>query len=334
MPRVVRVPQQNNMNNQHNNNPKHFSIPIQPFAGDPAVLDFFAKQIQDVCTINNYENNQAVAFFRAHLTGAALNFYCTDPYFKGNLTLQQIIDKFKEYFLVTPNASVHTLQTLQILPSESMHNLAHRLNKIIAQVYPELVDEAARNTIKLTHFTAALPYSIKVVLLKENIVDFNEAVKRAQQLQDIEISAAMVPTHPSDIKIASLNEEVNALKQQINAISLQKSEQNKTKQDHREYRNAYKTRFSRKPYDRNFGNKQNYYKPKFNNFSRTTTCSFCGRNNHIMKNCREFLSLMKNSDKNQTYPKLPQSRRHDNQYNDRSFPNVDAESFRPGNLNL
>ena len=331
-----------NSNNMNNNPSRNFSIPIQPFDGDPAVLDFFTNQIKEVCNINKYENNQAVAFFRAHLKGAALSYYCTEPFFKTNVTLDQILNKFKEYFReLVPTVNIHNLQTLQMLPSESVHNLAHRLNTIISQVYPEVIDELARNTIKFKHFIAALPYNIRVNLLKENISDFNEAVKRAQQLQDIEIAAAVVPMHTSNNQINHLENEIKSLKEQLNVMTQHKQEENQTNVGFRNHKDAYyKKRFSRNFNNQNF-HKNTYKRPKFDKykFNKNSYCTFCGRNNHIMKNCREFLSIIKVNDiKEETHPKHIDTRSRRNyasnkQSYSRSFPNAEAKSFSPHNLN-
>ena len=66
------------------------------------------------------------------------------------------------------------------------------------------------------------------MLLKENISDFNEAVKRVQQLQDIEIATAVVPMHTSNNKINHLENEIKSLKEQLKN-NQHKQEENQTK---------------------------------------------------------------------------------------------------------
>lgn len=309
---------------------RNFNLPIQPFSGDPEVMEFFFSQIKDISDINHYGDKQAIAYLKAHLSGPALKYYIEEPYFKHCNTLKEIEQKFNGFFKNTSTTSVLSLHNFMILPSESVKSMAHRLNSLIAKVYPTLKDINSINEIKFSHFIAALPHDIKITLLKENITKFDAAVDRAQALQDILISTVQTIPDTHSAQIDKLNAEINSLSNTVNLLTHNSTQSSSTRPPfYRNNRhNSHKPPF--KPKFQNRYQKKSQYFPRNHN-NNGNFCTFCGRQNHIMKNCREFLAVInpKPNNNNNRYA----NKRNSNTTNNSRFPNPHATPFNASNNN-
>lgn len=300
---------------------QNFNFSIQPFAGDPATLKFFFLQLEDYVKINGLNDEQAIATFRSLLSGNALKFYIEEPSLLNMKTLDEIKQKFCEFFRCEDTSSIFALNNILLKPQETIRSLSHRINITFSKVYPNLTDPEAIDMLKYTHLMNALPHDMKVTILKENINAYEKAVDRAQQLQNID--SAINNQYQSNNQILNLNSEINNLKEQINGIVTNTKDQNVNKNYPRNEKNFYKRKtFYNK-------NKRNYQPYGNNNNGRQNFCVFCGRYGHIMKFCREFTNI--------TQPKQRDYRnnRYDRNYNgnrSHTFPNANATPYNP-NLN-
>nr|XP_042911138.1 uncharacterized protein LOC122272102 [Parasteatoda tepidariorum] len=212
---------------------------IQPFAGDPTTLKFFFLQLEDYVKINSLDEEQAIATFRSLISGNALKFYIEEPSLVKMKTLTEIKHKFLDFFRQDDNSSIFALNNILLKPQETIRSLAHRINITFHKVYPNLNDSDAIDTLKYTHLMGALPHDIKVTILKENIKSYENAVERAQQLQNID--SAINNQFKGNDEILNLNSEISNLKEQINNIvSNNNDNKNKCDGNKRQFQNKIK----------------------------------------------------------------------------------------------
>lgn len=297
-----------------------FHFNIQSFCGDPTTIKFFFLQLEDYIKINNLNDNQAIATFRSLLSGNALRYFIEEPSLNNLKTLDEIKEKFLAFFKDEETPSIFALNEIMLKPNETIRSLSHRLNTTFTKVYPSIIDPIAIDTLKYTHLMNALPSDIKMNLLKENIREYNLAVNRAQELQNINTSLNSQFGQQNSLK---LSEEISALKEQLNVLT------NKHKKDESETRRKH---FNRKqPYSSNnrFNNNRGTYNNKF--------CAFCGRHGHLMKQCYEFINFSQmNHNRDRTFinrNRKNYSNRNNNNNYSRTFPNPNATPFNPPNLN-
>lgn len=270
-----------------------FSINILNFDGDPDLLDFFFDSLQELKEINKWSEKQTIIFFKTKITGVALKYFIESDTCSKLNTIEDIRKNFKAFFKKeSREISLMNLNNLKLLPSESILNLAHRVENLVKKAYPNIVDVDALNDIKLQHFLNVLPLASKTKILEAQIVNFDEAVKRAQIIQDVEISTNVLSCN--NIVQPGLNEEINLLKQEITDLKSQSQNVNKDK-------SHYNSKFSKhKHHNKFFKPRGQFHNNKFRNYNKDfrnsvnykqKQCAFCGKFNHIMKNCFEFKRL-------------------------------------------
>jgi hypothetical protein len=302
-----------------------FIITINSYSGDSSSVEFFFKQIKQVQNINNWPNEYAILFLQSKLTGAALRFFLENPIVRNSQDIELIEKHFVQFFgtVTSPQIALLELNNVKYSAGETIRNLAHRIDSLVHKIYTSITDHNSLETIKKTHFINSLPQDIKIKILQEKINGYTDIVDRAQELQNIEqCSAISIPNDnisDHNLQLTSLNEEIHALRQDINSLVRQPnpSNQNHNTRNRNESSNSSHNRQRNENFQHQYRNNQRwnsnrtsfragrsqpYYNQNnritqsFNNSERQTQqCVFCGRNNHIMKHCREFKQAISNS---------------------------------------
>lgn len=199
--------------------PQSCPILIQPFQGDPELLDFFISQVQDLANLKKWSPQEHLLFLRSKLAGPALDFLVKDRQIATIKTVGELQDALRKFFRPPSQlASISELHSISLLMDESIMNFAHRINALVGRVYPELADPKALNDIKLVILNKGLPHDLRTKILSENIKDFDLAVEKAQNWMDsIAISNQMSLSNqtPLQAEILSLQVELKNLKNQL-----------------------------------------------------------------------------------------------------------------------
>lgn len=281
---------------------KSLFLNIQPFNGDPKFVKFFFQQLQSLKELNELDDKQIVAIFTNKLEGSALEFYIDTPSVQNAKTLAELKAAFVEYFTSTDIVnSLKTLDNLQLKDGEKFKQFASRLDVAVRNVYPGVDDSSLRKIMFMT-FLRLAPQYIKTKILEEGISDFPTAIARADVLKNIHYPNSSSPALENDSAV------VFHASNQHNSVPIDHSSSSN------DFVPPHKSKLSQQPIRRptqRFANKNershqwhktnrnnhwhNNFKHRQTNFKRYDNCRFCGKFGHYMKDCRQFISLMKNS---------------------------------------
>lgn len=253
---------------------RSFNINIQNFDGDPAMLEFFFSQLEDLVKFNGYSDEQSITMLKSKLKGNALEFYLSSNELKLARSISEAKDIMSKFFSTSAvRVSAVELNSIRLLPGESVRSLVHRIGTVACKVYPSMQKNALEQ-IKLVQLIAALPPDIQCKMYESNITDYQEAVKLAQNIQDAQIASCVMANRG-----VNFSDQVNELKDQVNALrrssvrcQLCESFEHTAKQCYM-FRNPDLG-------ERNTGNARD-------NGARVT-CQFCGRPGHILRDCFRF----------------------------------------------
>lgn len=263
--------------NPNNNN---IFLNIQSFSGEQAHINFFLQQIRDLQSLNNWSDFQTLQFLKTKLTGAALHFYMESPTLCETQDLQVVLDSLKTFFQQNEQFSIAHLHSFHILPTESINNMAHRLDTIINKVYSQIRDPQTLNSIKFTHFLTALPSHVSIQLQYEGVKEYTKAVERAQELQQIQHNQ-MGPSasNVNMVKNEELHKELQDLREQIRVL---KQTQNAP------VHNVQSAQFhsSNRSNDHRSSLHKTHNKPIFK--KSFLKCQFCGKPGHSLWQCYSF----------------------------------------------
>lgn len=211
----------------------------------------------------------------------------------------------------------------------------------VHEVYNNISDIQAFNTIMFQQFLVALPTHFQRMLMQDNINELQAAIKKAQHLQTLE------NTTNSSSEILNLTGEFNSLKQTINSLT-DKQTQSAQQINYTQYQEI--------PQHAKQSNNSSQQKPRIstNHSHRTfrykpqqTICQFCYKPEHVLdkffKFQRQYGSTISNrtSHKNFTHVQSRHSNRRNHPYNrnnykrsthqsqDMSLLNPTATSFFP-----
>lgn len=302
---------------------------INPFDGDPGLLNFFFEQINDLKSCNKWSEIQTIAFLKTKLSGVALRYFIESSAFRSANSVEEIKQLFSSFFRSDSNVvAEQQLANFKLLPGETIRNLAHRLNVLIARVYPTISDVTALNAIKKNKFLESIPVNIRVKLLEYNIDSYDETVAKAQHLQDIFAQSALLQGESSSQPFAEISAQINSLQSQIKDLNVNNSSDNNSQSAARQHNsrsnyhayhnnnsyvrtNRYNHNYNswqprqRSNFSHHSGNNQftrgNYRRNNSNSFpnvrnvqSQNTrqNCLFCGNQGHLMINCNQFRRLV------------------------------------------
>lgn len=162
---------------------------------------------------------------------------------------------------------------------------------------------------------AAIPPELKIKLLESNINNYNDAITRAQSLQEMYVEANVLHLIQAPSTSTTNNlilEDISKLKETVNAMSVKETftphqgtstSFPKTNPHNQRNQHTFRKRHNFKPYRKQqFSNNRGQH--KFHNFQHTPrtlhqqfpnfTCHYCGKSGHVMKNCFHFKNICQN----------------------------------------
>lgn len=295
----------------------NFQFQVDDFCGDSSLVNFFFDQILTYEKLKGLSRDETVAFLKSKLKGPARQYMIEDPVLYKATDFEFIQNRITDFFAKTSApATLNDLNTLTILPHESIKNFAHRLNVLVTKVYPEIIDKDSSNHIKYVKFLSCLPSSIRRKLLEEDVKTYPKAVERAQVLQDIFVQDNVFTTSDSfqateqlQSKIAELTEKINNLNF-AQPVSQKKNDSSPVREkkhhDRQNYQENYKTRHNFQPYQRRrFPQKQ------------TERCQLCFRYGHSAKHCFKWQRANTKLDQQDT--------RYKRNYSDTNYKNLNSK---------
>lgn len=202
-----------------------FSINIASFDGDPDTLPFFMDQIRSVAVLNKLSDQATVTLLKSKLTGTALKFLTQKRELLQANDID-VIEKELTNFFAPPSRTQSFVEfnKLTMISSESVKNVAHRLDVLTSKVYPDILDPISVNNIKFLKFISILPSSLRIKIQEENITDYNQAVSRAQSLQEISNGEKLLNSNSAPVTNDNIfAESLKQISEQINALQLSTS---------------------------------------------------------------------------------------------------------------
>ena len=113
-------------------------------------------------------------------------------------TSAEIFNKLKEFFQPEDSA-VHkqNFDSLCMLQNETVWNLQHCIDFLTKNVFPEISNKVALNSIKFGKLKCALPYNLKQqICFKINSKNYDDAVKAATVAQKFMIETQFLSQTP------------------------------------------------------------------------------------------------------------------------------------------
>lgn len=299
---------------------------VNPFSGDPVTVDFFCEQATDFIKINNIGSEEALAFVKSCLQGAALQWYAESPELKKITDHKTFLNKLKDFFAKPVTRNAHQeFNSIMLLPNENIPSLAHRLRLLASIVYPDLDDNALQK-ILLVQFYQALPASIKIKLIEKEPKNFDEAVSQAQELfisyAKHNMLNVLIDTPSSSLAT------IHALQNNVSDT--------KNKNDKRESRREMFKTQRRFRDNRENSKRGTIYKNNSNSYSSrypVVECQFCGRRGHTLKFCRTFKKQYGEINF-QNYSQQHGQRNRPFNRNQRNFENSDTQVARVNHSNM
>lgn len=272
---------------------RSFSINLNPFEGDPKSLNFFFETIEELSNVNKWNDAETMLYFKSKISGPALAFFSESHSCRSAKNLSEVKKLFTEFFLTTYTPKNHflELQNISLQENENIRSLAHRIEVLTVQAYPDIEDDKAINAIKFNQLLAALPPIFQKEILKNKVSDFNEAKNLAQNIQEVEkVTSA---THFSNFlnsshQVNSLQEKVKQLEDQINLLqsgsfrSKIKYQNNGNAKSSHTNKHDNSTKFVKKSFENNRVNKN--YRSNYNSLA----CQFCHKKGHVLDSCYKF----------------------------------------------
>lgn len=141
-------------------------------------LWIFLDQILTYEKVKGLSLDETVAFLKSKIKGPARQYTIEAPGLYKDTDFEFTQNWITGFFAKTSaRATLNDLNTLTILPHESIKKFAHRLNVLITKAYPEILDKVAANHIKLVKFLSCLTSSIRRKLLVEDIKTYRKLKK-------------------------------------------------------------------------------------------------------------------------------------------------------------
>ncbi|GBO20943.1 hypothetical protein AVEN_26603-1 [Araneus ventricosus] len=152
-----------------------FSIQIENFNGEPDKLELFIQQITDLKQINKWSDEMTFLFLKSKLAGSALSWYASNPTCKNKTSFDEAVTQLRAFFRndSTSLSNSAELHNIQLMPGESIRNLAHRIQVSTSRTYNLLEDAAALNQIQSIQLFNALPLKMKQKLIHEDTKNFS-----------------------------------------------------------------------------------------------------------------------------------------------------------------
>lgn len=287
-----------------------FNIQISSFLGDPELLEFFISQVKDVSASNRWTDKQTLTFAKSKLDGPARTFIVQTLEYKPIATSAELFNilraQFKKENLCK---AIAEFNSMTMLPTESISNLAHRLDALTPRAHNTIKETDALSAIKFNKFISIIPSNYRVHILQNNIKTYAEAVEKAKLLQDCEVNNELICQTSLTTPLQDIKTQINKLQETITHLSQKPSNEDnpsqkkvaknknlnvQTVRENRNFRNFRNTqnfrgRFNR---SRSFQRRPNHNSQRsYNNHTKETfsnICQFCGLHGHTCRFCPSF----------------------------------------------
>lgn len=332
MPNLSPQTQVNNqpliVNDQINTNSHNITpiIHVQNFNGNNMQINFFIEQIKDLSETYNWNDKYTLMYTKSKLTGKALELINQAQEINKFTNTEELFKKLKTLFKVQSIATnINDFHNFAILSEENIQNTAHRLDLVAHRVYKD-VDNESLNKIKFVKFLQVIPSKFREKILENNISNYQEAVEKAELLQNCDANNKILNGgKEEDNRFSDLTHQVNSLQASIENIEKSKQENskhgnkaNKSKNNHFHNKNRgnignVKRNFRNGRYNirnrRNFRNHRGGSNYKDNGNYRVDNhnqiqCQFCDRWGHSAKYCYNFQNNFPNYTQTQNYPAI------------------------------
>lgn len=285
----------------NNNNRRKIDINILNFEGDPSLINFFFDQLKSYANLNKLKPEETVAFLKGKLAGPALKFLTQSPELYKSNDFEFIEKEFKSFFApMSKTQALLEFNNIQMLPQETIKNIAHRINNVTLMVYPQ-INEEALNEIKFMKFLSVIPSSIRIKIQEENITDYRIAITRAQALQDIFSNEKILQSHSSDFQSDTISKKLNEISENLLALTISKPKRNskspspKKSPRNKSWQPRYKSRYTFKNVHKNANNRNEQSKQKFRNNPSPPVCQLCFKRYHTAQRCFKWKNANKNN---------------------------------------
>ncbi|GFT22624.1 retrovirus-related Pol polyprotein from transposon 297, partial [Nephila pilipes] len=312
-----------NKSRKVNTNMAQNKLPIEIipfFDGSKEQIENFFTQIKRVAKLNKWDFLTTQAILSARLNGPALTFFSTNPNCKNAKNIDEVETLFYDFFTEKTTEFQRKLNfhNIQYYSGENIKNFAHRLETAAEYMLAQAQTNEAKtitSSIILSKFITSLPLNFQRKLSSKNPSTLKEAIDIAVKMQQNSETHTTCSMLLQPIK--TVNSEKDSITQKLDELTNQianlKTEQKTEVSQHISYRT-----------------------PQQNTLPRhTVSCSFCGKPNHLMKHCWEFLRTIHTTPNQQQYS-WPQQQsywpRQQQQYHNR-FQSRGSSHSNTGNYN-
>ena len=268
------------------------SIPFPKFDGNQEPLAFL-ETWSNMAKASLWPQNQWHVFIGQSLEGYPRRWFQT------NLRTFSNWDQFKKNFLENFKAqskrSIYfEMLTMKKSAEESIQNYLERLEKIAPQ------DQEFFDNKLLNAFIFGLPEPLRTTMMNKDFKNLAEAKLYAFKKR---VSTVMEPTKEI------VEAEQNIAKSSSNSLN---KITNDSKDNYKPQNFFHRRGFGRDRGNRGRGNFQNNFNRPTQNFHQQSQnpsnleCTFCGKNNHLMIDCRFFKKLMEQKINAISNKELPQ----------------------------
>lgn len=308
---------QNDSNNSINQNYIPF-INVQNFDGNNISVNYFINQIKDVADLNKWNEKVSLLYAKSKLTGKAQTLITQAEEIRKFNSIEELFEKLNDFFKGKSFAeNINEFESFQMLPQETIINLAHRLDLTTHRIYGDVQDTTTVNKTKFIKFLQIIPPEMRSSILENEINTYEDAVKRATLIQNsINSNKVLKCNNDDEDKFGNLTQQINSLHESVEKI--QKYKQNQNYQN----RNSFKKIRAHNLHNRNktnFGNvKQNFRPTARRNFRRgrfisrpnhnnqdNVKCQLCFSWGHSARQCNQFQQPNQNVSNTNNFPAIP-----------------------------
>lgn len=241
------------------------AINVLPFSGKPDMLEYFISQLKELQNFFGWDDKFLLMMAKSKLIEKAQIYISQISVTKTIESAEELFTLLRNFFKAKPLAAlIAEMESIRMLPAESIQNLTHRLDLAAARVYKDVPEEEL-NKLKFVKFISIIPPEIRVFVLQHTDKDYALAVEKAILAQECQMSSNILNTKMENSQISELNEKLNALTVSVKKIGEQKMSSEDKESPQTDRRPHYKRSFYQRWPRQNYKNNQDQYKFRSNN---------------------------------------------------------------------